>query len=97
MAADTVPLFKVPAIQDNPGSWGPAALEKDKDAIPYASFNKADKIGKAADWQAPLNFGGRYSRYRDRDSSQSSVQTAFNFFLNDGKFLSFALFKEAAH
>ena len=84
----TTPQFTVPAIQDNPAGWGPKRQEKedvDIDDIAYAPFNKADKIGKAADWQAPLNFGGRYNRYRDRDNSQSSVQTAFNFFLNDGK------------
>ena len=81
---ETKPGFSIPNVQDNSDSWGPCVLPNVFNDVPYAPFNKTDKVGKAADWQASSNFPNRFGN-RYRDSSQSTVQTAFNYFYADGE------------
>jgi len=46
-----VPLpFGVPEVQDNPDGWGPSTVPDHLKDVPFAPFNKSDKIGRAADW-----------------------------------------------
>jgi translation initiation factor 3 subunit D len=42
--------YSVPDIQDNPDGWGPATVPEQLKDLPFAAYNKSDKIGKAADW-----------------------------------------------
>lgn len=42
--------YSVPDIQDNPDGWGPAVPPEQLKDLPFAAYNKSDKIGKAADW-----------------------------------------------
>jgi len=45
--------FSISSVEDNPDGWGPASVpDKFKDVPYYSSFNKSDKLGKAADWQS---------------------------------------------
>ncbi|KAJ3410470.1 Eukaryotic translation initiation factor 3 subunit D [Chytridiales sp. JEL 0842] len=48
------PVFNLPAIEDNPNGWGPSKIPHSLTQIPYAPFSKSDRIGKIADWSAPL-------------------------------------------
>lgn len=44
--------FSVPVSADNTEGWGPAAdcVSEEFADVPYAPFNKSDKLGRAADW-----------------------------------------------
>ncbi|OZC07570.1 eukaryotic translation initiation factor 3 subunit D family protein [Onchocerca flexuosa] len=56
------PLFDLPEVFDNSGGWGPVgALDKFQN-LPYQQFNKADKIGKVADWIGITQFNERFRR-----------------------------------
>jgi len=47
------PTLIIKGIDDNPDGWGPTTIPpKFKDILYYAPYNKGDKVGKAADWQA---------------------------------------------
>jgi hypothetical protein len=37
---------------DNAGGWGPVSVPVQHSDIPFAPYNKGDKLGKAADWTA---------------------------------------------
>lgn len=40
--------FVPPAIQDNPGGWGPCQLPKQFKDMPYQPFSKGDRLGKVS-------------------------------------------------
>ncbi len=44
--------FVVPVSAENADGWGPAAdcVSEEYADVPYAPFNKSDKLGRAADW-----------------------------------------------
>ncbi|RLN90192.1 hypothetical protein BBJ28_00001877 [Nothophytophthora sp. Chile5] len=55
--------YETPNVDVNASGWGPTVLPEQFLNIPYAPFNKGDKLGKAADFvsnYAPR--GGRYTR-----------------------------------
>eukprot|EP00898_Chlorokybus_atmophyticus_P000696 jgi/Chlat1/1627/Chrsp127S01887 len=69
------PAFQAPVIQDNDEGWGPTDIPEHFKEVPYAPFNKSDKLGRASDW---TNQGYKYGgRYGDRTGG---VNMAFNFF-----------------
>ena len=68
--------FQVPKIYDNPEGWGPSSATTHFKSIPYAPFNKGDKIGKIADWSGQ-NYRGSQHRYRNTGDAQ--FNTAFYF------------------
>ncbi|KAH6580513.1 hypothetical protein BASA60_002830 [Batrachochytrium salamandrivorans] len=74
-AVEGIP-FVLPTIADNPGSWGPntASLPAHIQQVPYAPFVKADRVGRIADWTAPLGPDGLpyESRRYDNDYHSSS-------------------------
>ena len=41
-------------VDDNTEGWGPVGLPSELQDIPYAPFNKSDRIGRAADWNPPM-------------------------------------------
>eukprot|EP00245_Coleochaete_scutata_P017967 TRINITY_DN90_c0_g1_i1.p1 TRINITY_DN90_c0_g1~~TRINITY_DN90_c0_g1_i1.p1 ORF type:complete len:554 (+),score=148.71 TRINITY_DN90_c0_g1_i1:33-1694(+) len=71
--------FLVPTLSDNQEGWGPTTVPEQFKDIPYAPFNKGDKLGRASDWtgQAYKYGGGRFDR---RDGG---VNTVFSFFHNE--------------
>lgn len=71
--------FEVPSIHDNPDGWGPSHTPDRFKDVPYAPYNKSDKLGKAADWGADQSKfqgkgfqGGRYQH-------AAPVATVFSF------------------
>lgn len=51
MASNHTPrAFVVPQVEDNAEGWGPCSVPDHLKDLPYAPFNKADKIGRAADF-----------------------------------------------
>ncbi|KAI9334431.1 eukaryotic translation initiation factor 3 subunit 7 [Obelidium mucronatum] len=59
-SAAAPPSFLLPSIIDNPGGWGPPASAEGLEVfaalnqVPYAPFSRFDRIGKVADWSAPV-------------------------------------------
>lgn len=66
--------FPVPVLSDNPEGWGPTTLPEQFKDVPYAPFNKSDRVGRAADWTSH-----GYRRF-DRDRGTGGVNAAFSFF-----------------
>ncbi|EFJ40085.1 eukaryotic translation initiation factor 3d [Volvox carteri f. nagariensis] len=52
--------FPVPAVTDNPDGWGPCTVPAHLKDIPFAPFNKGDKLGRVADWTQGA-FGPKYA------------------------------------
>jgi len=75
--------FVIPHIDDNEEGWGPNSVpEKFKDVPYYATYNKGDKLGKAADWtQTPYTSKG--VRYQQRNKESEGVNTIFNYYYQD--------------
>jgi translation initiation factor 3 subunit D len=47
-------------IFDHPSGWGPGDEVPDSfKAVPFAPFNKADRVGKVFDWEQQQNFQGQ--------------------------------------
>ncbi len=56
--------FPVPAVVDNPDGWGPSTVPEHLKDMPFAPFNKGDKLGRVADWTQGAfgqKYGGRYA------------------------------------
>eukprot|EP00775_Hariotina_reticulata_P000366 gene366-601_t len=70
--------YSVPDIQDNPDGWGPAAVPEQLKDLPFAAYNKSDKIGKAADWTQQA-----YQKYQGRYGAQNPGNAVFQFFHNE--------------
>lgn len=47
-------------VEDNPDGWGPTSVPEHLKDVPFAPFNKGDKLGKASDWtqQAYQKYSG---------------------------------------
>ena len=58
-SAGTAP-FALPTVHFNPAGWGPTTLPEQYENVPFATFNRGDRLGKCAD------FGG-YLRYQARE------------------------------
>lgn len=56
------PLFDLPEVFDNRGGWGPVGMLDKFQNLPYQQFNKADKIGKVADWIGVTQYNDRFRR-----------------------------------
>ncbi|GLC46423.1 hypothetical protein PLESTB_001722000 [Pleodorina starrii] len=70
--------FPVPAVTDNPDGWGPCTVPAHLKDIPFAPFNKGDKLGRVADWTQ----GAFGQKYAGRGYQQGGVPV-FNFFANE--------------
>eukprot|EP00475_Leptophrys_vorax_P007596 TRINITY_DN14812_c0_g1_i1.p1 TRINITY_DN14812_c0_g1~~TRINITY_DN14812_c0_g1_i1.p1 ORF type:complete len:583 (-),score=51.69 TRINITY_DN14812_c0_g1_i1:242-1990(-) len=71
--------FPVPVLADNPDGWGPTTLPEQFKDVPYAPFNKSDRVGRAADWTSQ-----GFRRYdRERGGGAGGVNAAFSFFQED--------------
>jgi|EP01049_Picozoa_sp_SAG25_P005357 translation initiation factor 3 subunit D len=58
-------------VVDNETGWGPAAAPPELFTdVPYLSFSKADKLGKAADWTYNQRFRGGQPKEKDADEFQ---------------------------
>ncbi|KAJ3286996.1 hypothetical protein HDU79_006033 [Rhizoclosmatium sp. JEL0117] len=76
--AQEAPLsFLLPSIIDNPNGWGPPASAEGLEAfaalnqVPYAPFSRFDRIGKVADWSAPV------TQVADEQTNQRSSRRNF--------------------
>ncbi|VDN60024.1 unnamed protein product [Dracunculus medinensis] len=49
-------------IAENRNGWGPVTGLEKFQSLPYQQFNKADKIGKVADWMGITQFNDRFRR-----------------------------------
>lgn len=49
----------MPQIADNPDGWGPCSVPAHLKDIPFAPFNKGDKLGRVADWSQNA-YGNKY-------------------------------------
>ena len=47
--------FRVPEIVDC-DRWGPPGVEGEEVGVPYAPFNKSERLGRAADWTASARY-----------------------------------------
>lgn len=56
------PLFDLPEVFDNRSGWGPIGTLDKFQNLPYQQFNKADKIGKVADWIGITQYNDRFRR-----------------------------------
>ncbi|VDM38565.1 unnamed protein product [Toxocara canis] len=74
MAGSRHPLFDLPEVLDNPSGWGPVGTLEQYQDLPYQQFNKADKIGKVADWIGISQFSDRFRR-GDRYGNQYASGT----------------------
>uniref|UniRef100_A0A0M3JXP7 Eukaryotic translation initiation factor 3 subunit D n=1 Tax=Anisakis simplex TaxID=6269 RepID=A0A0M3JXP7_ANISI len=62
MEGNSRPLFDLPEVLDNASGWGPVGTLVKYQDLPYQQFNKADKIGKVADWIGISQFNERFRR-----------------------------------
>ena len=44
----TMAHFISPAIQENPGGWGPCSVPEQYKDMPYQPFSKGDRLGKVS-------------------------------------------------
>lgn len=63
---DSLPEFTLPSLEDNQFGWGPSQPLALFEGIPFAPFNKNDRLGRISDWtqQGQNNRGGRGGRGR---------------------------------
>jgi len=57
-------------ISQNEFGWGPTEAPKLFTDVPYTSFSKGDKLGKAADWTYNQRWGQRFKKTTDADDFQ---------------------------
>ncbi len=48
-----LPNFELPSVDDNDSGWGPGNFFEEMDGIPFAPFNKNDRLGRISDWTQP--------------------------------------------
>ena len=46
----TMPSFRAPSVQANSSGWGPAEAPSQYDELPFSTFSRSERIGRAADW-----------------------------------------------
>jgi hypothetical protein len=57
-AASSRPSFEFGGVSFNPEGWGPIGLPTQYESMPFASFNKSDKVGKCTDLAYYLRSSG---------------------------------------
>uniref|UniRef100_A0A914VR58 Eukaryotic translation initiation factor 3 subunit D n=1 Tax=Plectus sambesii TaxID=2011161 RepID=A0A914VR58_9BILA len=57
-------IFDLPDVTENSNGWGPTGMLDRFRNLPYQQFNKADKVGKVADWIGLDRYQDRYRRDR---------------------------------
>lgn len=88
--------FSLPDLEDNPTGWGPCGMASQFEAIPFAPFNKNDRLGRVSDWTNKFNnrtnrqFGQGLSdtfayTHKDDESSFSLVDNTPKFKPKDGR------------
>jgi translation initiation factor 3 subunit D len=84
--------LKVPEVVDNPDGWGPPddhrALQSQLQNVPYAPFNKGEKLGRASDWTR--NVPARYAGY-GRGGGGGNDYGVFDYFFDEADEESFRL------
>eukprot|EP01095_Lingulamoeba_sp_RSL-Kostka_P007156 TRINITY_DN224_c6_g1_i1.p1 TRINITY_DN224_c6_g1~~TRINITY_DN224_c6_g1_i1.p1 ORF type:complete len:564 (+),score=218.63 TRINITY_DN224_c6_g1_i1:29-1693(+) len=67
-------------INDNENGWGPSDVPENFSDLPYAPFDKCDKIGKIADWNASnyqRNYNNREAKGVNQKVLNDSLAKAF--------------------
>lgn len=59
MTTENLPSFKLPELIDNEAGWGPSDVPENINNIPFAPFNKADRLGRISDWTQSGNNNNR--------------------------------------
>ncbi|GAX73308.1 hypothetical protein CEUSTIGMA_g762.t1 [Chlamydomonas eustigma] len=70
--------FPVPQVEENGDGWGPSAVPDRLKDVPFAIFQKGDRIGKAADWTQAA-----YQKYPGRYGTGQQGAAVFNFFASE--------------
>lgn len=73
----TKPHFALPTIFDNPNGWGPTeeSIPRQFLDVPYAPYNKGDKVGKVADFGG-YSYGAKM--YGQRGDYTPNQHTFYN-------------------
>jgi translation initiation factor 3 subunit D len=71
--------FSIPDLSDNQDGWGPTTVPDQYKDVPYAPFNKGDRVGKASDWTGQ-SYKYQQGRYGQRDGAGI---TLFNYVYED--------------
>eukprot|EP00727_Mastigamoeba_balamuthi_P001358 m51a1_g11219 putative eukaryotic translation initiation factor 3 subunit d (555) ;mRNA; f:30553-32490 len=71
--------FVLPEMRAPACGWGPCYLPSEFTSIPYQPFNKGDKLGRAADWNAGPSSGPQGARYGGARAAQQQQSSAFFF------------------
>ncbi|CAP27081.1 Protein CBR-EIF-3.D [Caenorhabditis briggsae] len=68
MATTELPKFELLSLADNTSGWGPLTTSSSSvEPVPFQQFNKADRIGRVADWIGVDRFFRRGNeRYNER-------------------------------
>ncbi|KAJ3007759.1 UNVERIFIED_CONTAM: hypothetical protein HDU68_003356 [Siphonaria sp. JEL0065] len=105
--APEAPLsFLLPNIIDNPAGWGPPSSAEGLEVfaalnqVPYAPFSRFDRIGKVADWSAPVtqatdeqsNQRGNRRNFANNEAVGSGTASAFAFAFSNNELLDEASF-----
>ncbi|CAM9119408.1 unnamed protein product [Ectocarpus sp. 6 AP-2014] len=80
MEREDMSTFTTPVVHTNAeGGWGPdaSALPEQFLDVPYAPFGKSDRIGRAADFTAPVYFQNR--SFRNRRGEDNAVNAEFQY------------------
>ncbi|CAB3402872.1 unnamed protein product [Caenorhabditis bovis] len=63
----SLPKFELLSVADNETGWGPLPVNGAAEAVPFQQYNKADRIGRVADWIGVDRFYRRGNeRYNER-------------------------------
>lgn len=72
--------FVVPQVEDNAEGWGPCSVPDHLKDLPYAPFNKADKIGRAADFSGATygkaHYGASWTRKTTKRGAKKKASVA---------------------
>eukprot|EP01025_Chloroclados_australasicus_P007054 TRINITY_DN1224_c0_g1_i1.p1 TRINITY_DN1224_c0_g1~~TRINITY_DN1224_c0_g1_i1.p1 ORF type:complete len:518 (-),score=61.61 TRINITY_DN1224_c0_g1_i1:413-1933(-) len=68
--------FELPLLEDNTSGWGPTQVPEHLKDVPFAPYNKGDRLGRASDWTASSQ--GRYGR-----QNQQAGTAVFQFAVGD--------------
>ena len=70
--------FSLPDLPDNSDGWGPTTEPTRFNNVPYAPFNKGDRLGRCCDWTQQWN--KQFQRgYGKRDSGGGVINAVFNY------------------
>eukprot|EP00002_Diphylleia_rotans_P012705 TRINITY_DN2487_c0_g1_i1.p1 TRINITY_DN2487_c0_g1~~TRINITY_DN2487_c0_g1_i1.p1 ORF type:complete len:524 (-),score=125.11 TRINITY_DN2487_c0_g1_i1:254-1825(-) len=66
--------FTPPQVSHSPTGWGPIGSLEQFEGLPFVSFNKGDKVGRAADW---TQMSAQPQFHRHANARMSGVNTIF--------------------